>query len=107
MKKILILSLLVVLPVAVRAADASDNWQQSCARCHGADGAGNTKVGKKLGVKDYTDATVQGKMTDAEMLKAIKEGVTVDNKEKMKSFKDTLSDSEAGDLVAYIRKFKK
>lgn len=36
------------------AADASATWAANCASCHGKDGSGNTMMGKKLGVKDYT-----------------------------------------------------
>jgi len=111
MKKTLALSLLAAVFVAAaaicRAASAADNWDNNCAKCHGADGSGNTRIGKKLGVKDYTDAKVQADLKDADMFKAIKEGVTVDGKEKMKSFKDDLSDAEITDLVAYIRQMKK
>ena len=41
------------------------------------------------------------------MFKAIKEGVSEGGKQKMKAFKDDLSDPEINDLVAYIRKMKK
>ncbi len=88
------------------AAPASENWENNCTKCHGADGKGQTKVGKKLNLKDYTDATVQAKMTDEEMTKAITSGVFEKEKEKMKGFKDDLSAGEIKDLVAYIRKFK-
>lgn len=88
------------------AAPASENWDNNCAKCHGADGKGETKVGKKLKVKDYTDAAVQAKMTDEEIIKAITDGVTEGDKEKMKAFKDTLTKEEIADLVAHIRKFK-
>ncbi len=88
------------------AATASDNWDNNCTKCHGADGKGLTKIGKKLNLKDYTDAAVQAKMTDEEMTKAITDGVSDNGKEKMKSFKDDLSAAEIKDLVAYVRKFK-
>ena len=77
-----------------------------CAKCHGADGKGQTKAGKKLNVKDYTSAKVQAEMKDEEMVKVTTNGVTENGKEKMKSFKDELSAAEIKDLVAYIRKFK-
>ena len=38
------------------AAPAAENWENNCTKCHGADGKGQTKVGKKLSLKDYTDA---------------------------------------------------
>jgi cytochrome c553 len=89
------------------AASASDNWDNSCASCHGSDGKGQTKTGKKLKIKDYTDASVQAGLKDDEMAKAITEGIKGDNgKEKMKSFKDDLSADEVKDLVGFIRKFK-
>lgn len=90
------------------AADAKENWTKHCARCHAADGSGNTKVGKKQNLKDYTAADVQAKMTDEDMLKAIVDGVKGDDgKEKMQGYKEKLSEQEAKDLVAYIRTMKK
>ena len=88
------------------AASASDNWDNECASCHGADGKGLTKQGKKLKIKDYSDAKVQTEMKDEDMLKAIVEGVKENGKERMKAFKETLSADEAKDLVAFVRKLK-
>jgi cytochrome c553 len=109
MKKYLALlaSILVAAASYGYAATAADNWDNDCAKCHSADGSGTSKVGKKLKLKDYTDAAVQAAMKDEDMFKAIKEGVTADGKERMKAFKDDLSDAEITDLVAYIRKMKK
>ena len=88
------------------AAPAAENWENQCAKCHGADGKGQTKAGKKLNLKDYTDAKVQAEMKDADMTKAITDGITENGKEKMKAFKDELSADEIKDLVGYVRKFK-
>ncbi len=89
------------------AAPASENWENHCQKCHGADGKGQTKVGKRLKVKDYTDPKVQAEMTDEEIIRITAEGVVDDNgKEKMKAFKDELSSDEIQELVAYIRAFK-
>ena len=88
-------------------APVADNWENNCTKCHGADGKGQTKVGKKLQLKDYTDAKVQADMKDADMAKAITDGVTdKDGTEKMKAFKEELTAAEITDLVAYVRKFK-
>ena len=98
---------LAVASGASYAATASDNWDNSCASCHGADGKGQTKTGKKLKIKDYTDAAVQAGLKDEDMTKAITDGVKGDNgKEKMKAFKDELSADEIKDLVSFVRKFK-
>lgn len=91
---------------AAYAAPASENWENSCASCHGADGKGQTKQGKKLKVRDYTDAKVQAELKDEDMCKAILNGVTTDGKERMKGFKEEYSEAEAKDLVAYIRALK-
>ena len=111
MKKLIIMgvALLIVGAVSVRAADAKENFEKNCAKCHGEDGKGKTKMGEKLGVKDYTDAKVQDEMKDAEMFKAIKEGVKEkdSDKTKMKAFGETLSDDEIKALVAHVRAFKK
>ena len=92
--------------VSVSAADVKENWEKSCAKCHGPDGKGDTKMGKKLEVKDFTDAKVQADMKDDAMLKAIKEGVKDGEKTRMKAV-EGLNDEEMKDLVAYVRKFKK
>lgn len=106
--KIALASLALALAGGVSyAAPASENWENSCASCHGADGKAQTKQGKKLKIRDYTDAAVQAELKDEEMVKAILDGVKGDNgKERMKGFKDELSEQEAKDLVAYIRTLK-
>jgi mono/diheme cytochrome c family protein len=98
---------LLALATPGRAAPAAENWENQCAKCHGADGKGQTKPGRKLGVKDYTDAKAQAEMKDDDMTKAITAGVLDPaGKEKMKAYKDEITADEIKDLVAYIRKFK-
>ena len=89
------------------AADGTALWSQHCASCHGKDGSGSTTMGKKLGVKDYRDAKVQAAFSDGEVESAIKGGVKEGGKEKMKAFKDKLSDEDVKALVAYVRSLKK
>lgn len=88
------------------AAPASENWENLCASCHGEDGKAQTKSGKKLKIRDYTDAAVQAELKDDAMIAAITDGVKVDGKEKMKGFKEEISADEIKDLVAFIRKLK-
>ena len=92
--------------VSVSAADVKENWEKICAKCHGPDGKGDTKMGKKLEIKDFTDAKYQDSLKDEAMLKAIKEGVKDGEKTRMKAV-EGLSDEEMKALVAYVRKFKK
>lgn len=97
----------LLLVAVLAAAPVAENWENHCAKCHGADGKGQTKAGKKLNVKDYTDAKVQAEMKDEEMIKATTNGVfDKAGKEKMKAYKDELSADEIKELVAYVRKFK-
>jgi cytochrome c6 len=103
----LIVMCVVVGALSARAADAKESWDKNCQKCHGADGKGETTMGKKLKVKDYTDAKVQASMKDEEMFKTIKEGKKDGDKTLMKAFAETVSDAEIKDLVAYVRKFKK
>ena len=88
MKKIIMLIAVFGFAAALSAsaADAKANWDTICAKCHGADGKGQTKIGQMLGIKD------------------------ADGKTKMKAFvtgADTpLSDDEVKALVAYVRGLK-
>jgi cytochrome c553 len=110
MKKVIVVSLALLLvgALSTHAADAKAIWSKDCAKCHGEDGKGKTKMGEKLGVKDYTDAKVQAEMKDADLAKAIKDGVKEkdSDKVKMKAFAD-LSDDEVKALVEQVRSFKK
>ena len=90
---------IVIASGAAFGADASALWGQHCASCHGKDGSGNTAMGKKLGVKDYTK---EQSFSDAEAANVIKSG-----KGKMKAYKDKLSDADVKALVAYVRGLKK
>lgn len=103
----ILLGLPLMVGAVLIAAPVAENWENHCAKCHGADGKGQTKAGRKLNVKDYADAKVQAEMKDEEMLKAIVEGVSDKaGKEKMKAYKEELSADEAKELVSYVRKFK-
>jgi cytochrome c553 len=111
MKNIAKISILSVVLMAtattVLAADAKANWEKHCAKCHGVDGKGQTKMGKQAGAKDYTDPKVQAEIKDDSAFKAIKEGLKVNGKEAMKPSSDKLSDDEIKALVAHVRTFGK
>ena len=87
------------------AGDAKAIFDTNCAKCHGADGKGGTKMGQKAGCKDFTDAAYQATLTNDKMASAIKNGVKEGDKSKMKGFPELAADTNA--LVAYIRAFKK
>ena len=109
MKKIILLTVaLSACGIAsASAADAKELFDKNCASCHGKDGKGQTKMGQKAGVKDYTDAKVQEAMKDDVAFKSVKEGLKDKDKELMKPFSEKLSDDEIKSLIAYMRTFKK
>jgi len=108
MKKLLVLGIaaLTVTALSARAADGKESYEKNCAKCHGADGKGQTVMGKRLGAKDYTDPKVQEELKDEAAIKAIKEGVK-DKSDKVLMKPSDMSDDEAKALVAYMRTFKK
>ncbi len=109
MKKILILAAVFGFAAAYTAgaAEAKENWDNLCVKCHGAEGKGDTKMGTKLGCKDFTDAKVQADIKDDAAFKALKEGLKNDDgKTLMKPF-EALSDDEIKALVAYVHTLKK
>lgn len=109
MKKSLTLTIaiLAVSALSAGAADAKATYEKDCAKCHGTDGKGDTKMGKKLGAKDYTDAKVQAELKADVAIKAIKEGLKDKDGKNLMKANDSLSDDEIKALVEYMRTFKK
>jgi mono/diheme cytochrome c family protein len=79
------------------AQDAAALYKAKCASCHAADGNGDTPVGKKLGVKAFSDPEV-AKSSDAAWIDATKKG-----KGKMPAYDGKLTDDQIKDLVTFIR----
>jgi len=87
-------------------ADGKAVYEAQCQKCHGADGKGETKMGQKLGAKDYTLAKTWEGLTDEKAIKAVKDGVKdKEGKTLMKPSEGT--DDEAKASVQYMRTFKK
>jgi cytochrome c553 len=108
MKTKLIASLTAVIALGATsalAATAGENWDNLCAKCHGADGKAQTKLGTKLKLKDYSNPASLAKFSDADLVKATTEGVKENGKELMKGFSDKLSADEITALVKQIRGF--
>ncbi len=96
-----------LISASVYAADAATLWSDNCAKCHGADGKGNTKMGHKLGIVDLTEAKAQANFTDEQAEKAIKDGVKdKTGKITMKAI-EGLSADDIKALVPYVRGLKK
>ena len=81
-------------------------FKAKCASCHGQTGKGDTDKGKELKVEDMSAAKYQSKK-DADLTKAILDGVKADGKEVMPSFKDEITPEQAAALIKYTRTFKK
>lgn len=109
MKKLLAFGLTIIASAALSAyaADAKANYEKDCAKCHGPDGKGDTKMGKKVGCKDYTDAKVQADLKDNAAVKAIKEGFKDKDGKSVMPPTEGVSDADAKALVLYMRTFKK
>ena len=108
MKKIVLLASAILAVAALSArADGKAQYEQECAKCHGADGKGETRMGKKLGCKDYSDAKVQADLKDDAAIKAIKEGVKDKDGKVVMRPTEGVSDADAKAMVDYLRTFKK
>jgi cytochrome c6 len=92
---------------SARAADVKELYEKTCVKCHGADGKGETKMGKKVGVKDLTDAKVQGAFTDDQAFKTIKDGKKDSEGKILMKPAEGATDDDIKALVAHMRTFKK
>lgn len=109
MKKLLIVSAIVAgfAVATVQAEDAKANYEKTCSKCHGPDGKGDTKMGKKLAIKDYSDAKVLDAMKDDAAFKSLKEGMKDKEGKVLMKPVEGLSDDDIKALVKYMRTFKK
>ncbi|MFO0666355.1 MAG: cytochrome c [Polyangiaceae bacterium] len=71
-------------------------WRNQCASCHGVGGRGDGPTGPMVGAPDLTSAALQGRMHDADIVSAIKNG-----KGKMPKF--DLPDDVVAALVVRVR----
>ena len=101
MKRIFAVLALATFPLAAVADDAATLYKSKCAMCHGATGAGDTPMGKKIAVKPLGSPEVQ-KKTDADLLNVIAKG-----RAKMPAFAAKLSEEQIKQLVKVIRGFAK
>jgi len=81
-----------------------------CSACHGESGKGDGPAAVALNPKprNYTDCSVMGKRSDAELFKVIKQGGQGKDVEPklsplMVAFESQLSDKEIWDVIAFIR----
>jgi len=78
----------------------ADTFKGKCAMCHGADGKGDTSMGKTLKLRDLGSADVQ-KQSDADL-----SGIITNGKGKMPKYDGKLTADQIKDVVKYIRTLK-
>lgn len=80
-----------------RAVSAKTLYMNNCARCHGADGKGDTELGRLYDASDLTSRKVK-KMSRKKAARIIQNGDG-----SMPSFEKKLSAKDISALVGYIR----
>src|SRR5438132_13205139 len=88
------------------AEQADDLFRNNCARCHGADGRGDTPLGHTYNAPDFTDAEWWRKHSEitssGRLVSIVSHG-----KGGMPAFGKTLKPSESRLLVNYVRRCRK
>lgn len=96
------LAAVVHLVPAARGQDAGASlYKAKCAACHGADGKGETALGKASKLRDLGSPEVQ-KLSDEEL-----SGIITTGKNKMPAYGKSLKPEQVKDLVAFIRSLGK
>lgn len=95
-----LLSVSLAVP-AIAQQSGEPTYKAKCAMCHGADGIGNTPVGKSMKLRSLKSPE-DIKATDADLFKDTKSGVG-----KMQGYAGKLTDAQIQDVVTYIRTLQK
>jgi cytochrome c6 len=72
-------------------------YSQNCSRCHGSNGKGQTKQGRKIEADDLTSSEVKG-ISDAKMTRVITNG-----RGKMPGFGKKLTAQQITQVAGYVR----
>ena len=87
---------------SVRAQDSGAAlYKAKCAACHGANGKGETAMGKASKLRDLGSPEVQ-KLSDEDL-----SGIITNGKNKMPAYGKSLKSEQVKDLVAFIRSLAK
>jgi cytochrome c6 len=84
---------------AAKAPAGAEIFKSKCVLCHGADGSGNTPLGKQLQAANLRSKEAQ-KLSNDEMHKIIHDGQA-----NMPPFEDKLTDDEIDQVIQYVRTF--
>lgn len=102
-----ILTIAMFATTTLTAADGKALYEKNCAKCHGADGKGETKMGKKLGAKDYSTAKAWEGLTDAAAIKSVKEGYKDKQGKEIMKPSEGVTDADAKAIIDYMKTLKK
>jgi mono/diheme cytochrome c family protein len=83
-----------------------DLYRTNCARCHGADGRGDTPLGHTYNSPDFTDNAWWQKHSDITSTKSLV-SIVMNGKGGMPAFGKKLKSAEIKALVNYVRRFRK
>jgi cytochrome c553 len=101
MKKTIVL--LTAFAFAAVLTAKADVFADNCAKCHGEDGKGQTKMGQKMGCKDHSVEAV-----GPNAFKSVKEGLKdKDGKTLMKAYGESLSDADINAAIDHLKSLKK
>jgi cytochrome c6 len=84
-----------------QSGSGAATFKSKCILCHGADGSGNTPLGKQLQAANLRSKDVQ-KKSNAELHKIVHDGQT-----NMPPFGDQLSDEQINQVIGYVRSLAK
>lgn len=99
----------VSTPIETKKAGASSQiergravYSANCGRCHGADGAGHTRMAEIVEPPDMSDPAWQRGRSSSRMIGSVANG-----RGQMPAFKKKLSKQEIAAAVAYVRTLKR
>jgi len=95
-----VLAFALVFSTWALADGGADTFKAKCAMCHGADGKGDTAMGKNLKLRDLGSADVQAQ-SDADLTNIVTNG-----KGKMPKYDGKLNKDQIADVVKFIRTLK-
>src|SRR6266852_641675 len=88
-----------------RGTQAGDLFRKNCARCHGADGAGDTPLGHTYNTPDFTDPEWWRKHSNITSARSLVPIVS-HGKGGMPAFGRKLTRAQIRRLVDYVQRFK-
>ena len=88
------------------SSTVAELFTANCVRCHGEDGSGRTKMGRRLKIKDLTSPTVQARLTPERIFETITYGKPdAGGNERMPAFGEKLSEDDRRALANYVETF--